>query len=620
MSGADQAAEALRLGDYHRAHDLLAEIGAGKRSAGPSLRLTWALTQLLRHNMDECVELLPEVCGRSRSGESIYHHVRRLLGPLEDVFPEDAAQEIRLRLGDYYLRQQQPTEAQGWLEAARAGAPEDPLAVFLEANCRFELYGERGAVREMEAVLFQAAADNDRAYFMAGRTASLWFRLGVVHDRMQDRERAAQFLATAVELSDSPALAAGHATARLLLGEVLMRLGRFEEAIAELAAIPRDAHNYRHAVRLRAVALFRIGDSDSALTLLHELAELDPLGAATFLEMGRIYLAAGQIELAETALARAFRTDPEIGGLRTAIVTLERQLGRHMDPDAGLPSATEFTIPEEFAPRLDDPALARRPDFKTAWSNFRRVLNALIVRDILALHSHSGMGYFWALAQPVAFISAIAMVYSMAGHKAPYGTSVWAYLAAGIVPYFSFYIRVETSVASAVRSNVNLLYFRQVTPLVLIVAAFLREYLTGLVIFVLVGGAIAFWDKSVEIKDPLVILAAVTCISLLATVIGVFFGLGELAIPSLKLAETVVMRVMFFFSGALFYANLLPPRMREYAMYNPLLHLIEFVRDGYLTVYQSRYANWHYPIEFIFVGLAFMVVVLFSTRRYVVAQ
>ena len=77
---------------------------------------------------------------------------------------------------------------------------------------------------------------------------------------------------------------------------------------------------------------------------------------------------------------------------------------------------------------------------------------------------------------------------------------------------------------------------------------------------------------------------------------------------------------MFFFSGALYYANMLPPRMREYALLNPLLHLIEFVRGGLFRTYEPHFANWHYPLEFIGVGIALLVVVLYSTRRYVVAQ
>ena len=616
MSGIDEVIAALQKGAFLQADEILTSLGAGKPGGSLRARALWAITQVLIMNFDEdAANALLEVGRRSPSRtETTSGKLVLLTGPLESVLPPAAAQEIRLRVGDYYLRGEEPEEAMPWLAAALAAAPDDPIAVYLEANCRFALYGERQAVRDMEGVLHRAAADTERAYFIGGHTAAFWYRLGLTHERMRNFEKAAEFLGEAVTRDPS------NDTARILLGDILMRLERFDEVIALLAAVPEYADGYRFAARLRAVALFRSGNSDEALALLQKVGEIDPLGALTFLEIGRIHLQRDELEPAEIALARAFRTNSELAGLRTAIVELENRLGRHLDPDAGLPVVTEFAIPEEFMPRFDDPGIAEKPSIRAAWTNFCRVMHALIVRDILALYSETGMGYLWALMQPLAYTVTLTAVFMIAGHSAPLGTSVIAYLAAGIGPYISFYVRMESAAGNAVRSNVMLLYFRQVTPFTLIAAAFVREYLTSLVAFVIIVGAIASYDKSIEINDPLQILMAVTCIGLLATVIGTLLGLGSLAIPSLALAEIVIARVMFFFSGALYYANMLPPRMREYALLNPLLHLIEFVRGGLFANYEPRFANWHYPLECIGVGIALVIVVLYSTRRYVVAQ
>ena len=277
-------------------------------------------------------------------------------------------------------------------------------------------------------------------------------------------------------------------------------------------------------------------------------------------------------------------------------------------------------IPEEFAARPDDRALYEKPSFRAAWRSWLRVLQALIVRDILVLYSHNGIGYLWALAQPLAFIGTLGAVYALVGRHAPHGMSTLGFLATGIVPFINFYVRIQSAVSAAVRSNVSLLYFRGVTPLVLITAAVLREFLTSLVVFVIIIAAIAVYDDSLQINDPLTILAALSCISLLGMIVGAFFGLAELAAPAIKLGETVLTRAMFFFSGALFLPSMLPPQVRTWALLNPLLHLIEFVRDGYFTTYQSLYANWHYPLEFIIVGIALTMVLLQTTRRFMVAQ
>jgi len=609
----DEAVGALRREAYDQADRSLGALGGAKPGVAPRLRVLWALAQVMLRKFGDGVDALLDVARRGPNrGESVYQRLQLLVGPLDQLLCAKAAQEVRLRVGDYFLREENAEEAAHWLSAARFADGADPLAIYLEANCRFALYGERQAVREMEGILDRAADQKERAYFVGGGAAALWYRLGVAHDRMKNLETAAQYLAKAVALtSDSDAQ-------RLLLGDVLIRLGRFDEAIAQLEAIPKFADNYRFTARLCAVALFRTGETDEALALLQEVAQLDPLDAVTFLELGRIYLAIGNTEKAELALARTFRTDADLPGLKSAILTLERDLGRAMDADAGMPQITSIDVPVEFSPRPDDPALGERASLKTGGANFVNVLGTIMVRQMLTRHQHSGMGYLWAIAQPLAYVAALNLVYALAGHHAPYGLSTTAFLVSGIVPFICFFVRVQAAASGAVGGNLNFLYFRQVTPLLLIVANCLLEYLTGLIVLAVIIGGLSLYQGSLQLSDPLTMLIALTCLSILGMVVGTLFGLGQLVIPGLGLVETIFFRLMFFFSGALYFANAIPARMRYWALFNPLLHLIEFVRDGTFTTYHSRYANWHYPLSFVVCGLALMMMVIRATRRYVV--
>lgn len=614
MDEVDQAIAALRLADYEEADQILAKLGAGKQDAAPRIRVLWAVAQIMLRKFSDGVEALLGLSTRSPNrSQPLYRRVETLVGPLDLLLPAVAAQEVRLRVGDYFLRAETPEDAVDWLGAALGAEPDDPLALYLDANCRFARYGDRQGVLDMEAILDRAAAETDRAYFVGGGVAALWYRLGIAHERMRSLDTAAQYFARAVEL------ATDNSAPRLMLGDVLIRLGRCEEAIEQLQAIPRYADNYRFAARLCAVALFRTGQTDEALAMLKLVADLDPLDAVTFLELGRIYLAVGNGEQAEIALARAFRTSPDLPGLKSAILSLERELGRPMDADAGMPEITSIAIPSDFAPRPDDPALERQPSLKAGMVSFGVALRTIMLRALLTNHQHSGMGYLWAIVQPLAFVAALDIVYTMGGHRMPYGTSTTAFLAAGIVPFICFYVRVESAASGAVRGNLQFLYFRQVTPLLLILASCLLEYLTGIVVLVLIIGGLSLYQGSLLLNDPMTMIAALTCISLLGMVAGTLFGLGQLVIPSIAIIEVVFFRLMFFFSGALYYANILPPRMRFYALFNPLLHLIEFVRDGIFEGYHSRYANWHYPLAFVFVGMALMMAVIRATRRYVVA-
>jgi ABC-type polysaccharide/polyol phosphate export permease/Flp pilus assembly protein TadD len=617
VSETDDAIEALGAGRYRQAIEILGALGAAKPNAGARLRMLWALAQLMGRNMNESVQVLLEVCERGmKAGEPAYQQLRRVVGPLESVFSPLGAQEIRLRLGDYFLRRQKPDEAMQWLQDARSTGPDDPLAIYLEASCRFALYGERQALREMEEIAEQAAADLDRAYYIGGRTAALWFRLGVAHDRLKNLDRAARYLGKAVELSQSVEWAAENATARLLLGDVLIRLDRFEEALAELTAIPRDAHNYRYAIRLRAVALFQTGDTETALSLLQEAAEIDPLGASTFLELGRIYLAIGDTFEAEIALARAFRTDPDLSGLKPAIIALERVLGHTMDPDAGLPPADEFDIPEEFVLRLDDAAVNQRASVRAGAASYFRILRTLMLRDILNQQRQTGIGYLGTIVEPLVLIVALDLAYHFENHHVTHGISIEAYLTAAIGVYYFFFVHMIGAVSISVKGNTNLFYFREVTPFVVIAASALRQFLTGLVAFVLMVAGVSIYQNSLQLVDPLNLLAALAGIAALATIAGVFFGLGELAVPSLRFVDVFFRRAMLFTSGVFFFANDLPPEVRSWLMLNPLVHYFEFVKDSMFLTYHSLYAAWSYPLPFILVGLFLIVVFERATRRY----
>ncbi len=615
MDEVDQVIADFRIGAYEPADRVLVSLGAHRKGAAPRIRVLWAIAQIMLRKFGDGVDALLDVAARGPNrNQSLYQRTEALVGNLERLLPAAAAQEVRLRVGDYFLREEKPEDAVDWLGAALATDPSDPLAVYLEANLRFVRYGDRQGVRDMEAILERAAAQTERAYFVGGGVAALWYRLGIAHERMKNLDAAARYFAQAVEL------ASDNSAPRLMLGDVLIRLGRYEEAIAQLGAIPDYADNYRYAARLCAVALFRTGQTDEALALLNVVADLDPLDAVTFLELGRIYLAVGNAEEAEVALARAFRTNPDLPGLKSAILSLERVLGRPMDGDAGMPEIGAIAVPSEFAPRPDDAALDQQPSLRAGAASFFRTLGTLMVREMLTEHHHSGIGYLLAIAQPLAFVAALDIAYTLIGHHVPYGISATSFLISGIVPFVCFFVHVQSAASGAVRNNLNFLYFSQVKPLLLIISASVLHYLTALVVLVLIIGGLSIYQGSLQIDDPLTMIAALTCMSLLGMISGTLFGLGRLVIPALDIIETIFFRMAFFFSGALYFANQLPPRWRDLALYNPLLHLIEFIRGSFFVSYTPRYADWHYPLCFIFVGLTLMMAVIRATRRYIVAS
>jgi capsular polysaccharide transport system permease protein len=241
-----------------------------------------------------------------------------------------------------------------------------------------------------------------------------------------------------------------------------------------------------------------------------------------------------------------------------------------------------------------------------------------MVRDILNKHGQGELGYVGMVLEPLVWIASIDLAWHLKGHSVKDGISLESFLISGLGAYFLFYAHVLVTVSSSVTNNTNLLYFRRVTPLVLIVASVLREFLTSMIVYVTVIGGLSLYQNNLQLADPLKLLVVLAGISLLAAIGGVLFGLGQLVIPWLRLVQLVYIRIMFIFSGGFFFANDLPPQIAYYASFNPLLDLIEFLRESFYAQYQSHYATWQYPLSFIAVGLVLILVLERTTRRYLV--
>lgn len=72
-----------------------------------------------------------------------------------------------------------------------------------------------------------------------------------------------------------------------------------------------------------------------------------------------------------------------------------------------------------------------------------------------------------------------------------------------------------------------------------------------------------------------------------------------------------LLRPLFWISALFYTVEDVPPDLRELMLYNPVVHVVETVRDGWFPEYDSHYADPVYPIWFI---LGFALVGLLLER------
>ncbi len=95
-------------------------------------------------------------------------------------------------------------------------------------------------------------------------------------------------------------------------------------------------------------------------------------------------------------------------------------------------------------------------------------------------------------------------------------------------------------------------------------------------------------------------------------VLGFGFGVMNAVIVSLwdswKHIEKILTRPLIFISGVFYVPSRMPPTITDILWWNPVLHLVEWVREGFYPNYDSAIFTPGYPLFLalilIFLGLA----------------
>lgn len=243
-----------------------------------------------------------------------------------------------------------------------------------------------------------------------------------------------------------------------------------------------------------------------------------------------------------------------------------------------------------------------------------QVIRALMLRETRTRFGEHKLGYIWALVEPIMFIGTFAAMYMIMGRTTTEGVPVIPFLATGMIPYLLFQ-NTNSRAMAAIDGNKGLLFYPDIRPLDLVAARVLLEIVTSVMVFGLIMGTLALLEGQLRVGSWLRVLLGFFLASGLGAGIGlVFCGLSTFS----KTADRIVgplLRPLFWISAIFFSSNSLPSVVRDLFLWNPLLHAVEIVRDGWFPGYHPRYVNASYPLAWILVLLFFGLTLERVARR-----
>lgn len=245
-----------------------------------------------------------------------------------------------------------------------------------------------------------------------------------------------------------------------------------------------------------------------------------------------------------------------------------------------------------------------------SWSIQRRVIGALLMREILTRYGRHNIGFLWIFVEPMLFTLGVAALWSFIG--AHHGSSL-PIVAFALTGYSSVLLwrNMSGRCISAIEPNLSLLYHRHVKIIDLYYARLVLEGMGASISFVVLS---IFFISIGWLSPPEDILKVVLGWMLLAwfgAALAIF--LGSLAYDN-EVVDKIwhpASYILFPLSGAAFLVDALPPSAREVVLYLPMVHALELLREGYF----GSTIRAHYDIGYMAGVCAILTLVGLSLTR-----
>ena len=226
-------------------------------------------------------------------------------------------------------------------------------------------------------------------------------------------------------------------------------------------------------------------------------------------------------------------------------------------------------------------------------SQIRRVVFAILVRELKTRFGKYRLGYLWALFEPLLIISLFVGIRGIlagslrgATDKIIYHVDFPLFLAAGVVPFFMFR-HVVIQVMNSIEANRGLFVYQPVKPIDAMLARWILEGVVFVIIWILVFIILDFVGFKTEIKDPLGLMAIYLLFYLFSLGIGLILCIVTNIYEEISNIISPVMLFLFFTSGIFFSINMIPKKFQVYLLWNPCLHFIELSRVSLFPLYRA---------------------------------
>ena len=226
----------------------------------------------------------------------------------------------------------------------------------------------------------------------------------------------------------------------------------------------------------------------------------------------------------------------------------------------------------------------------SAWQIQKRVIGALMIRELTTRYGRENIGFLWMMAEPLLFATLVSLLWRLLRGPDEHGISIFAFVVTGYLPITLFRHVLGRSISIFV-ANGSLMYHRQIKVVDFVLVRFLIEMIGSMMAGIFVGGVMYAFGVFPMPYSFGYLIAGWLLYSLFCFSIALFIApLSEMS-EVLEKIVPVTTYIMIPVSGSFNMVQWLTPQAREYIVWSPLVSGVELMRYGVFGDAVTPYYN-----------------------------
>lgn len=240
----------------------------------------------------------------------------------------------------------------------------------------------------------------------------------------------------------------------------------------------------------------------------------------------------------------------------------------------------------------------------------RRVIGALLMREVLTRYGRHNIGFFWLFVEPMLFTLGVTALWTAL--KAVHGSDI-PITAFALTGYSSVLLwrNMPNRCVGAIQPNLALMYHRNVRIIDIFLARLILEAMGATISFIVLALLFMAMNWIVYPEDLLKVIYGWFMLAWFGCVLAIMLSSYAEEYDLIEKLWHPSSYLLFPLSGAAFMVSALPETFRQIVLYLPMVHAVECIRDGFFGSRVQTFYDLEYMasvnIVITFVGLAQMM-------------